>query len=341
MTIKNTLLKLIFICLAGIGNPVLAQGGKLIGGRPFEIPSWFKDSFLEIAEDVAEADAQGKHVLLFFHLNGCPYCNKMANENFDREPLRSQIQQNFDAIEINIKGDREIAMTEDFSTTERGLAEHLKVNYTPTVIFLNAENKTVLRLNGYRSPEAVKQALDYVQNQSYLKTSFSDYKRANMIYGGYQFIEDPLIEATGDLSKLNGPVALLLEDNDCNECRQLHDKLLSRDEIRETLKRFQLIRLDAKSSQPLIDFSGQSTTAKALADKLDINYRPGIVLFDEGREIARIDSMLYPFHFHSVLLFVLDKNHQKFPDHLSFANDLESKLLAQGIDVNIGEPEDW
>jgi len=338
---NKILVNLIFICLAAIGNPAIAQEGKLVGGKPFEIPDWFKDSFLEIAEDVAEADEAGKHVLLFFHLNGCPYCNKMATENFDREPLRGQIQQSFDAIEINIKGDREIAMTEDFSTTERKLAEHLKVNYTPTIIFLNAENKAVLRLNGYRSPEAVKQALDFVQNKSYLKTRFSNYKRANMKYGQYRFIENPLIKTTHDLSKLKGPVALLLEDNDCNECVQFHGKLLSRVEIRQTLQRFQVIRLDAKSTRPLVNFDGQSTTAMALADQLDINYRPGIVLFDEGREIARIDSMLYPFHFRSVLLYVLDKNYREFPDHLAFANDLEAQLLAQGIDVNIGEPEDW
>ena len=338
---KNTLVSLIFICVAAIGNPATAQEGKIVGGKPFEIPDWFKDSFLEIAEDVAEADEAGKHVLLFFHLNGCPYCNKMANENFDLEPLRSQIQQNFDAIEINIKGDREIAMTEDFNTTERKLAEHLKVNYTPTIIFLNAENKAVLRLNGYRSPEAVKQALDYVQTNAYLKTRFSDYKRANMKYGQYRFIENPLIKTTDDLSKLKGPVALLLEDNDCNECVHFHGKLLARDEIRQTLKHFQVIRLDAKSKQSLVDFNGRSTTAMALAAQLDINYRPGIVLFDEGREIARIDSMLYPFHFRSVLLYALDKNYRRFPDHLAFANDLEAQMLAQGIDVNIGEPENW
>jgi hypothetical protein len=33
------------------------------------VPGWFKDTFLEIAEDVDEASKQGKHVLLFFQLN--------------------------------------------------------------------------------------------------------------------------------------------------------------------------------------------------------------------------------------------------------------------------------
>ncbi len=97
--------------------------GKVVGGKSFETPTWFKDSFLEIADDVEEANETGKHVLLFFHLNGCPYCAQTVNEQFQKEPLKSFMQEHFDSIEINVRGDREIAMTEEITTTERVLAE--------------------------------------------------------------------------------------------------------------------------------------------------------------------------------------------------------------------------
>jgi len=342
-TIKSIITLTLFSLVLTLSSVQAAapQPGIITGGSPYEIPGWFKESFLEIAEDVVEAEDEGKHVLLFFHLNGCPYCDRMANENFDREPLKSQIQQNFDAIALNIKGDREIAMNEDLITTERQLSEHLKVQYTPTIIFLNSDNRTVLRLNGYRSPEAMKQALDYVQSKAYLNTSFSDYKRANMQYGQYKLVDDPLFSRNTDLSRQLGPVALLFEDDDCNECGHFHQKMMQRPEIRAALKRFTLIRVDAKSTHKMTGFDGKPTTARELAATLDINYRPGIVLFDGGKEINRVESMLYPWHLENVLLHVLDNNYKTYPGYLDLARVRQEKRLAEGKDVNVGKPTDW
>lgn len=314
---------------------------KVTGGIGYEIPAWFKESFLEIADDVAEASEHNKHVLLFFHLNDCPYCKRMLDENFRQGPIKEQIQQNFDTIAINIRGDREIAMSEELNTSEKNLADYLQVLYTPTIIFLDAQNQTVLRLNGFRSSQAFKQALDFVQSKSYQSTSFSDYKRKHMQYGQYQFIDDPLIQSTDNLSQYQGPLALLFEDDDCNECNDFHQKMLQRPEIRELLKRLTLIRLDAKSSSPLKDFNGNPTTPAKLATELKLTYRPGMVFYDEGREVARVESMLYPFHFGNAISMALDKNHEKFPGFQELSRSRQQEFLSKGIDVNVGKPEDW
>ena len=76
--------------------------GKITGGVLHEPPAWFKESFLEIADDVDDANEAGKHLLLFFELNGCPYCDRMLEESFEAEPLSGYIQANFDTISINI-----------------------------------------------------------------------------------------------------------------------------------------------------------------------------------------------------------------------------------------------
>jgi thioredoxin-related protein len=337
--LKTRLVLILFtLCLSQAHSN---EPGKVTGGAPFDIPSWFKSSFLEIAEDVNEANESGKHVLLFFHLNGCPYCNKMINENFQKEPLMSKIKANFDSIELNIKGDREIVMSETHTTKERDLADYLKVKYTPTILFLDANNNTVLRLNGYRTPRALEQALDFVHNKAYLDTSFNKFKRQHMQYGKYRFIANNQLQDTNDFSQLKQPVAILFEDEDCNECNALHRRMLNRPEIQELLGKYNFIRLDAKSSDNIVDFQGQQTIAKDWADSLAINYRPGLVLFDEGKEVARIESMLYPFHFEHVLRFGLDKNYQKYENYLALMSVRQQELLARGIDVNVGKPEDW
>ena len=41
------------------------EPGKVTGGKISEHPEWFKESFLDITEDVAEATESGKHVIIF------------------------------------------------------------------------------------------------------------------------------------------------------------------------------------------------------------------------------------------------------------------------------------
>ncbi len=342
MHIANRYVLLTFILLGLASYQVAAvEPGKVTGGVSFETPSWFKDSFLEIAEDVEEANESGKHVLLFFHLNACPYCSITVNEQFQKEPLKSFMQEHFDSIEINIKGDREIALTEGTSLTERELAKYLKIRGTPTILLLNGDNKVVLRLAGYRSIPALQQAFNFVQQKAYLETSFAEFKRRNMQYGQYQFIADPLIETVSDFSVINQPVALLIEDDDCNECDTFHNKLISRPEIRQQLEQYRFIRIDGKSDDLITDFNGRKISPKNWAAELNMTYRPGMLLFDEGTEVARVGAMLFPFHFEHFLRFGLNKNHQKYSRYGQLMRARQKVLFAQGIDTDIGKPDDW
>ena len=58
------------------------EPGVMLGAKTAETPHWFKESFLEFEEDVAEAAADGKRVMIFFHQEGCPYCARPGGEKF-------------------------------------------------------------------------------------------------------------------------------------------------------------------------------------------------------------------------------------------------------------------
>ena len=73
---------LLFFVLFGLITNINANEGKVVGGSMHEIPSWFKDSFLEINEDIEEAKENNKHFMVFMDLEGCPYCTRMLKENF-------------------------------------------------------------------------------------------------------------------------------------------------------------------------------------------------------------------------------------------------------------------
>ena len=133
--------RLVFgICLLivpGLAVCSESEQGTLTGGIAHELPGWFKESFLEIAEDASEAGEADRHVMLFFALNACPYCARMLEESFEKDPNKSLIQTHFDVISLNVAGDREVAFNEEITVTEKELAEILEVRATPGVMFLD------------------------------------------------------------------------------------------------------------------------------------------------------------------------------------------------------------
>jgi len=51
--------------------------------------------------------------------------------------------------------------------------------------------------------------------------------------------------------------------------------------------------------------------------------------------------MLFPFHFEHFLRYGLDKNYLKFTRYGELMRVRQAELFAQGIDTNVGKPDDW
>jgi thioredoxin-related protein len=319
---------LIFFITIFVSSQAYGQG-QIVGGKESVHPDWFKESFLEIAADVEEAADEDKHVMLFIHLNGCPYCYKMIEENIKHAPYTDYIREHFDVIALNMLGDREVMMDDETSLTEKELATQLKVVYTPTILFLNAENKVVARINGYRSVPDFKLVLTYVQEKAYKKITLAQYldSKKKPIY---VFRDHPQIQEITNLqSAADKPLAVLFEDQGCFDCSALHDGHLANPEIRKILDGFTLVRLDALSDQKITDVEGNATTAREYTEKLGLTYRPGIVLFDQGKEIMRIQGMLYSYHFSEVLRYVGERHYQKYPDDFYDYLDVKTAALLE------------
>ncbi|WP_298607683.1 thioredoxin fold domain-containing protein [uncultured Thiothrix sp.] len=310
--------------------------GKVVGGIEHEMPDWFKESFLEIQEDIKEAADANKQVMLFFHLNNCPYCAKMLDDNFLQEPLKTYIQEHFDVIAINVKGDRQVQYSKERSFSEKELATDLEVTLTPTIIFVNAENKTVARLNGYRSPTQFKPVLEYIANQVYKTESLSEYLAKQTSPTSYQLQPNILFQDRKDLSNIKTPLAVIFESTSCSDCSFLHDTLLNNPAIQGELKAFTVVRFAADDNTEITDVNGTKTTPKRWLQQLKLSYQPGLVLFAEGKEVTRLEAKLYNFHFQQLLNYVSSQGYKErsFPEHLGMRQE---EQLKQGKTVNIGE----
>lgn len=138
-------------------------------------PAWFKESFLDLREDIGEATENKKRVLLYFYQDGCPYCAKLLQDNFGQKKIADKTKNNFDVIAINMWGDKEVTDLSGRTTIEKKFAEKLKVMYTPTLLFLNEKGKVALRVNGYYAPHKFETALDYVRGHNETKVSFRNF----------------------------------------------------------------------------------------------------------------------------------------------------------------------
>ena len=106
--------------------------------RAIEIPAWFSETLLDLRDDVREAAAQRKRVMLYFGQDGCPYCTALMTTNFSQRAIVEKTRRDFVAIAFNIWGDREVTWTDGRAMREKELALALRVQYTPTLLFLAA-----------------------------------------------------------------------------------------------------------------------------------------------------------------------------------------------------------
>ncbi len=315
-----------------------AERGSISGGVSHEAPAWFKESFLEIADDVEEATEENKHVLLFFQLNNCPYCDRMLEESFEAEPQTSYIQKHFDTIAINVRGDRDIAFSEEVSVSEKELSELLNVRATPAILFLDETNKTIVRVNGYRAPQRFQSVLEFVATGAYQNQSLVDYQQAKLDRNVYQLRPNALFSDITDLSSVEGPLMLIFEDGSCYDCNEFHDGILVHTEVRKEISPFTIVRLDTDSEQTIIDIHGNKTTAAKIAREYEMHYRPGVLAFDEGNLLRRNDSLIFPHHFKESMRYIAG-GYYKETDYATYSEKRTEELLAAGVNIDLGRPD--
>ncbi len=334
-------LRLAFALTFAVAGAVAANDqprGTLSGGIKHEMPGWFKQSFLEIADDAEEAGEAGKHVILFFSLDECPYCDRMLAESFKPDSKARYIRRHFDAISINVRGDRDVAFNDEITVNEKQLADILKVRGTPAILFLNADNRTVARVDGYRAPERFREVLDYVASGAYANASLADYLDARLDQDVYRLRNNELFTDLRDLSDVDGPLMLVFEDGSCYDCAEFHDGVLADPRVRTEIAPYTIVRLDAASDAPIADVYGNATTPRRLARQYDMIYRPGVLLFDDGALIARTDSLVYPHHFKETLRYVAGGFYRE-TDQRSYSRQRTQELLEAGVDIDLGPPK--
>lgn len=305
-----------------------------------EPPAWFSESLLDLREDVAEAAAQGKRVMLYFGQDGCPYCKRLMEVNFRQAAIAAKAQRHLVALALNIWGDREVAWIDGKATTEKRLAAQLKIQFTPTLLFLDERGGVALRLNGYHPPHEFEAALDYVSAKLEKKLAFRDFleKQRSGPASASLHSQPFFMPPPYDLRRRPGakPLAVLFETPYCAQCDEMHAVAFKRQEVLAQLERFDVLRLSFSKTEVLTTPDGTKTTAAEWANALRVGYVPTLVLFDaRGREAFRTEAYLRPFHIAGALEYVSSGGYRREPSFQRFLQAKAERMRARGERVDL------
>lgn len=116
-----------------------AELGPELGDDGLHKAPWMRDTFKDLAEDLDEANAEGKRLVLFFEQRGCIYCTKMHKEVFPRPEISQMIEDNYFVVQLNLHGDVEVVDFDGEALSEKQMARKWGILFTPSILFMPEE----------------------------------------------------------------------------------------------------------------------------------------------------------------------------------------------------------
>jgi len=176
---KPILMALLALC---ISVPLHAE---TMGDDGLHKADWMRETFKDLNEDLADANAEGKRLMVIVEQRGCIYCAKMHKEVFPREDISSYIRENFFVVQMNLHGDTEMTDLDGEVLTEKKAARKWGLLFTPSILFLpeeveedqSAQAAAVALMPGAFSAGTTLDMLTWVNEKRYALESDEDFQR--------------------------------------------------------------------------------------------------------------------------------------------------------------------
>ena len=285
-----------------------------------ETPKWFAPSLLDFREEVREAAAKDKRVMIYVGQEGCPYCKRLVEVNLAQADIAEAMQRDFVSIALDLWGDRETSWTDGKTRSEKELARFLKVQFTPTLLFLDEAGGVALRVNGYKPPERFRLAIDYAAKRLEKRQTLAEYIAER---SGAKAPAIPAKPAATTFKRGGDkPQVLVFESRDCVQCMEL-EQALERPDIRRALAALQKVQVDVDAERELVRTLG-------------VSFTPTLVFFDRGgAEIFRIEGYVRPFHLISAIEYVSKDAWRSEPSFQRFLQARADRERAAGRRVEL------
>jgi thioredoxin-related protein len=291
-------------------------------------PSWFKNSFLDLSDDLKEAkEGKKSGIAVYFGQKDCAYCRALMEVNLKTPDIQRYMRKHFDVIAMDIWNSREVTDPRGVVMTEREYSIREQTNFTPSFIFYDLDGNIALRLRGYYPPYAFRAALKFVAEGFYKEETLKAYMDRADPPGKFEqedlntqpFFMQPPYALDRSHFKAEKPMIIFFEQKNCHACDILHTEPLNSSTMLDMIDQFDVVQLDIETKIPVMTPGGDHLTALEWAKKLGIFYTPALIFFDqEGKEIIRLDSVAGQHRLKGVMRYVLSGAYKKYPTYLEY-----------------------
>lgn len=146
---------------------------------------WYLESFLDIAEDLAQTTERGKRFAIMWGLKGCPACKRMHQVHMLDPKIESYIRDNFEILHLNHIGSRVVTDFDGRKLGEKAFGESYGIRFTPTIQFFpesvaglaakKGQAREVARMPGLLEPPEFLAMFRYVREKGYQSAPFPDW----------------------------------------------------------------------------------------------------------------------------------------------------------------------
>ena len=146
---------------------------------------WMRETFKDLRDDLAEANAEDKRLMLIVEQRGCIYCTRMHEKVFPRPEIADYIRENFFVVQINLHGDIEVTDLDGESLSEKAATRKWGLLFTPSILFLpeevpegrSADEAAVAMMPGAFEAGTTLDLLTWVNEKRYLLAGDEDFQR--------------------------------------------------------------------------------------------------------------------------------------------------------------------
>ena len=133
---KRILFALALVWATPLSAPATAAE---LGDDGLHKAEWMRDTFKDLAEDLEEANTEGKRMALIIEQRGCIYCTQMHEDVFPDPEIHAALVDDYFVIQINMFGDIEVTDFDGETLSEKEMVRKWGLMFTPTLVFLPEE----------------------------------------------------------------------------------------------------------------------------------------------------------------------------------------------------------
>lgn len=146
---------------------------------------WMRETFKDLRDDLVEANAEDKRLMLIVEQRGCIYCTRMHEQVFPRPEVAAYLRENFFVVQINLHGDIEVTDFDGEVLSEKAATRKWGLLFTPSILFLpeevpedeSAAQAAVALMPGAFEAATTLDLLTWVDEKRYALDTDEDFQR--------------------------------------------------------------------------------------------------------------------------------------------------------------------